>query len=941
MTSKDTSIDLSIDDRTGKVPNESVIQKALIEQCINDIKSMINSTSGLEHSSVNKAPLLQSGENVYFVDGTRGAGKTTFMRSLTSEIKKDTKSRIYPLDLIDPTKFDAPMGILVSIISLLNSAIVKTRKDNFDWGKQNNDYDEWQDTLNNLAKGIKSYGKKVDSIDDVLRLSLGIDYTFSSLTLSQQCHDLFGKAAKIIGCKAFLLTFDDVDTNFSSGWEVLETIRCQLTSSRVVSLITGDIQLYTHLVRGKQFDNFSSSLFKYDNNRQNERELMVDHLEQQYLLKLFPVENRFRLKTLGQLINKDNQKIAIKNWVNNKTKEDQYLEVVMTELVADGLNLRISNKEYVAEYVNYIMQSPVRLNLQLISRYNNELRKNGKKLENGEIDTSNINKPQTLNAILNALLGSSLYKGEIDNIELSKLNLPFISNAVFNYSLLDGDLNTGFYLRPSSSEEYLRNISITLASAVAASLTGSISNSLRYMLVALGSVSLFDKRSKIEANNTTHHNDKQFKKLFADYMGIARDESLSNWASHVPACISEGGKADKGIYPGVLQFNRYPRPYYLKDITPHDYVVFNYQKENDLAYISAAAASSQTISKSTQDFFSVFSLIASIDELMNVDSSNFEGKHFVKVTSVPSVTVPNWSGDVLPDTTEDDEADDIDDGVNSITLSDTTRALFESWREYIITLNNTYTPSALLMGKIWTRLYFNLENINDHHVKRVAKSLADKTTKSKKDSNAAIVMRYNVIALLNATLFEEDKYHKHDDETSIFDGLGFLANPVSSGKEFSNKISMLGSMTIKELNNKYPMFMSLISCPLIIPFMFAKNGSYTTPQEKKYDQIISSFIMNITLAISPDFINLSPSSQESISSIKIKDLTSHVGSSIDKVKTEFGLKTLYKASIAGSTKGSKPKQVKKPTKSNTTEETKEEELPVNGDLLTSDDTSGT
>ena len=931
MNTRETIIDLGTDDRTGKILSESVIQKSLIDQCISEIKNTISATHGLGKNEETEAPLLQSGENVYFIDGTRGAGKTTFMRSLKYKLEEDNDSDIYPLELIDPTKFNAPMGVLVSVISLLNSAVEKTRRNSFDWGNQNNDYNDWQDVLNSLAKGIKSYANnnsKIDSIDDVLRLSMGIDYTFSSLTLSQQCHKLFDKASKIIGCKAFLLTFDDVDTNFSAGWGVLETIRCQLTSSRVVSLITGDIQLYTHLVRGKQFENFSDKLFKYDNERHNERELMVDHLEQQYLLKLFPVENRFRLRTLGQLIKKDQQEINIKNW--NCSNKNISLEVVIKDLIAEGLNLRSTNHEYIAEYLNYFIQSPVRLNLQLISRYNNELRRTNEllKVNNTEplkvdniklamVSNLSTNQPQILNSTLNALMGSSLYKAGIENVELSKLNLSFINNAVFNYSLLEGDLNTGFYLRPNSSKEYLRNISITLASAVAASLTGSISNCLRYMLVALGSVSLFDKRSKIEANKATHHDDEQFKKLFADYMGIGRDESLSNWASHAPACISDGGKTDKGIYPGMLQFNVKNRQFYLKDVKSSDngYSVFDYKKEKDLAYLTASAASSQSISKNKNSFFSLFSLLAAIDELMNVDvdvdSNSLEEKHFVKTTTVPTVTAPNWSGDVLPDTTEDEDDTDIDAEANDIKLTEITKLWFGTWRKNITMLNVNTKPSALLMGKIWTRLYFNLESITDHHVSRCAKGKADISADARKYSNAAIVMRYKVIALLNAVIFEEDKYHKHDDENSIFDGLGFLANPVSSGKEFSNKIKKLADTSIEELSNQYPIFVSLASCPLIIPFIFAVNGSYNTIQEKKYDKIIHDFFINITLGFNPEFVALTSVKKNKLSGMKMGELSHDEEKVINKVKQNYGFQTLYKAYIAGATRGNKKDSIYK------------------------------
>ncbi|MBA6362020.1 hypothetical protein H4J62_08515 [Colwellia sp. BRX8-5] len=934
MTSKDIKIDLNTDHRTGKIPNESVIQIALIKNCISEITNNINATTGLANNTDGDAPLLQSGENVYFVDGTRGAGKTTFMRSLREELEKDEDSKIYPLELIDPTKFETPMGILVSVISLLNSAVEKKRKNSFSWGNENKDYDEWQDVLNKLAKGIKSYAKKdskIDSIDDVLRLSKGIDYSFSSLTLSQQCHELFDKAAKIINCKAFLLTFDDVDTNFAAGWEVLETIRCQLTSARIVTLITGDLQLYTHLVRGKQFGNFDKCLFKHDSKRQGERELMVDHLEQQYLLKIFPVENRFRLRTLGQLIQNDDHKIYIKSFCG---KED-YLVSVITNLISDGLNLKSSNNEYIDEYLNYLLQSPIRQNLQLITRYNNDLVKEGNLLKTDSDDEvraklNNINKPNILNSTLNALMVSCLYKAGIDNVELTKLNLSYISSEVFNYSHIYGDVNASFYLRPNSNKEYLCNISITLAAAVAANLKGSISNCLRYMLVALGSVSLFDTISNIKENKVISNDKEQFKILFKSYMGIGRNESLSNWSSHAHACLSS--TKVKVVYPGVLQLNKNARSHYLYNVKSSEdgYAVFKYkQNETNLAYLSAASSSSESVSTKKCNFFSIFSLISAIDELMNVvnDSDDFDVKHFIKPMTVKTASIPTWSGDVLPDTTEDEEDEAEDDEKNKLvedaSITDDIKEWFSAWHKNLGNLNDKTTPSALLIGKIWERLNSNLAEIARQHRSRLAKDKAGNVTKA--NGNAALIMRYKVIALLNAVLFEEDKYHKNEKENSLFNDLGSLTNSVTSSKEFSNKIKKiidnnLLDRNLEALSIRYPIFVSLATCPLIIPFIFAKNSCYDIVDEIRYNRRINYFFISMSSSFNPKFKpvveevaeileekNKLAEVEKTKTSVKQKALNvkeeNVMDDAINKVQDEYGFQTLYKSYVADVKKG--------------------------------------
>ncbi|MBA6358143.1 hypothetical protein, partial [Colwellia sp. BRX8-3] len=496
--------------------------------------------------------------------------------------------------------------------------------------------------------------------------------------------------------------------------------------------------------------------------------LMVDHLEQQYLLKIFPVENRFRLRTLGQLIQNDDHKIYIKSFCG---KED-YLVSVITNLISDGLNLKSSNNEYIDEYLNYLLQSPIRQNLQLITRYNNDLVKEGNLLKTDSDDEvraklNNINKPNILNSTLNALMVSCLYKAGIDNVELTKLNLSYISSEVFNYSHIYGDVNASFYLRPNSNKEYLCNISITLAAAVAANLKGSISNCLRYMLVALGSVSLFDTISNIKENKVISNDKEQFKILFKSYMGIGRNESLSNWSSHAHACLSS--TKVKVVYPGVLQLNKNARSHYLYNVKSSEdgYAVFKYkQNETNLAYLSAASSSSESVSTKKCNFFSIFSLISAIDELMNVvnDSDDFDVKHFIKPMTVKTASIPTWSGDVLPDTTEDEEDEAEDDEKNKLvedaSITDDIKEWFSAWHKNLGNLNDKTTPSALLIGKIWERLNSNLAEIARQHRSRLAKDKAGNVTKA--NGNAALIMRYKVIALLNAVLFEEDKYHKND-----------------------------------------------------------------------------------------------------------------------------------------------------------------------------------
>ena len=59
-----------------------------------------------------------------------------------------------------------------------------------------------------------------------------------------------------------MLFFDDADNDFSKGWPVLETLRKYLTSPQLIILISGDLDLFSYLVRKKQWTNFGKALLK-------------------------------------------------------------------------------------------------------------------------------------------------------------------------------------------------------------------------------------------------------------------------------------------------------------------------------------------------------------------------------------------------------------------------------------------------------------------------------------------------------------------------------------------------------------------------------------------------------------------------------------------------------------------------------------------------------
>lgn len=89
----------------------------------------------------------------------------------------------------------------------------------------------------------------------------------------------------------FIIAFDDADMNSQYGWEILELIRKYLNSPKIITIIAGDLELYTSIVK--------YNLRKQQNDNIEDQKLEVS--AEEYILKLFPFKNRIKLSGLQSL----------------------------------------------------------------------------------------------------------------------------------------------------------------------------------------------------------------------------------------------------------------------------------------------------------------------------------------------------------------------------------------------------------------------------------------------------------------------------------------------------------------------------------------------------------------------------------------------------------------------------------------------------------------
>lgn len=841
----------------GSTKEDDLIQKSLRDQLVESIRNSVTLPDADKSAGLTRF-IDESGRNVFFVDGTRGAGKTTFINSVVKSLnsdKGDVKVSIKCLPTIDPTKLPRHEPILVTVTARLNKMVSDKLKGCWSSNDHKKQKEQWQNHLAQLQRGLhlltdKEY--KPEYFSDALKLDAQLDYSIGGQDLSEIFEKLVERACDILGCKAILITFDDIDTQFDAGWDVLESIRKFFNSQKLVVVATGDLRLYSQLIRGKQYENYSKTLLDQEKEsaRLAERGYMVEHLEQQYLLKLFPVQKRMQLKTMLQLVgekgrDQHSEKISVLYSKGSDGIKVNTVRSALENIVSNGLNIRVGSD--LDMYVDELLKQPVRLLMQVMQDYYSRLQ------------ASSISESVLLRDSLYGAMLSSIYRVGL-NYEQHRIGMDSLCDDIFRYSRQDQEVNTGFYLRPQSSNEALRNCSVYLASQVSALCDGGLSQLLQLMLVGCGSVSLFDSVQKLVGNHGDRY--QQLTDIeFKSYMSIGRRESVTNWANRSCAVISDDGSLNTspGVYLGMIHMSKKKRAAYK---------ALDINAESGLAKVALAASLSSALTPSPTDFLSVFNLIGAIADLADVDTGVSEIKEIettaerapaihkkiilenesfrkavIKIIAKPTCVAPLWSRYVEKGAGEEvDELDVVDEKDINASI-----VLLIKWNRLVRKISSKIKPSSMLIGKIWTRLFFNLSNIAAKHKSLLGSDPSASEGKYTNQTNAAKIMRFNVLAFLHAVLVEEDAYHRVSDSSVSRISVNFKQNPVTSVGQLVTKLQSMENLS--DISNTHPIFYSILKCPLVHPFIFPLGSinsadNFLSQQEKILLTLLDGIIGN-------------------------------------------------------------------------------------------------
>lgn len=294
---------------------------------------------------------------------SRGAGKTTFLLSAQERIRK-IYDRAVCLRTIDPSAIECKQHSFVNVLASIHEKVEEFLKKNnlkqYDF--KNCDYEiqkGFNDCYKKLLKGlpvIEGVGKEniYDDWDDDEFISIkGMEKAELSNNLNVLFHKYVRKALQLMDKDCFVVAFDDIDTNFQKGYQLLEVIRKYLTTPQVITILTGDLDLYGKLVRKATWQCFDKSFLKketeYADRAKREFSGMINQLENQYLVKILKPENRVHLKTIYENINDERSRTFNIRFSNNTEMSiDKCYEYFLDKIGFSALNPKISNslKQY-------------------------------------------------------------------------------------------------------------------------------------------------------------------------------------------------------------------------------------------------------------------------------------------------------------------------------------------------------------------------------------------------------------------------------------------------------------------------------------------------------------------------------------------------------------------------------------------------------------------
>lgn len=748
--------------------DENIIQQDVLRKIKDEIIERIETTkanSNKESDNIINTPITY---NSILISGFRGAGKTSFLFSLRNKLKENTDIEI--LDFLDPTLIEEKAHIFFTIISLIKSKV----EEKFNETSNDDDFSiynkkSWYENLNKLAKGLPlidgACSKTPDFWDDATHiLNKALDDVNSSFELRKNFEDFLKLSLKILNKKVFLLFIDDVDTKFDKSWSLLETIRKYLSTKYIITILTGDFDLFSMSIRKHQWENFGKDFIGNETRNDNEKfeffKSKITDIEAQYIEKILPVQHRYALRTFKEILEDRTNEIKIKF---NDGKEQEYRKFYKSVFNKFGLYNSFEQEPF--EIV--IQDFPVRTQMSLLRIFANNVQ-SGK-----EDDFFNIKKfdvTQFVNLFVSyfakeGMSTRSLTNPEFINIEILKFLIKNDAlENLYQLQLIDSNKQKNIIL-------FVLNFVLCYYMNQNKALVFENMYRIGYLRNILSIISLEGKDEKAK---------------FIDTVGLFQTKTAKVSCSLLQAELFKKGISNN--YGSILIENNK----IFEEIN-------NSSLTSEKKALLLLPICFLTTRKGKKLVFSFYNLIGCINDILvqNVSSDSIE--RILK----PMCQIRSY----IIDDSEDKETYDfeLDKLFNGNGDYQSLGSEISNWKDSI---NNIQESIAVhVLNKVSTRIFYSFKEMHKNYPS--VKTLQD----------VIELMNLFVCELFHAAIIEEYNEAKGKIKNKISIDFNNLQNDTELFKSNLEELNKI----ISNSKRYFPLTRVLLSCPILLMFIDIKN----------------------------------------------------------------------------------------------------------------------
>lgn len=607
------------------------------------------------------------------VFGDRGSGKTSFILSLLKGCRGNKENKyedVEVLRMIDPTLVEQKKPMVLCVLGMINGLVEhKLSKSecsdtNIALSRQG-----WQKVKKNLATGIiaiDNVGAEYSNqlwADESYVLNTGFDKVDKANEFERYFREMLTEALAILGKRAFILAFDDIDVNVAKGWDVLESIRRYFSDPRIITIVSGNLKLYGAIVRENLISDLKNSSYPY-------KQQMANELESQYMLKILKPEKRLALVALKSLLKRDKE---IKFSIGEKGAENYRSESVETAYKSILDNFGITDISAQASFISFLESMSLRSQINFVKD----------SWENGNLTPS-----------LNVFL-SRLYAAGID-IEALRQNANLTNIEVLRYLSSSRNLPDAYLLLPTFTDKDINSNFVALTMLECKDFKENPHLMIDYLL-RIGYL-----RNLILPLT----NDNQIQNLIK-YAGWNQIMSLKNNVGLTMAYVSALSKDSVKENIPLYRLERDANASAEKTVNAIDSVLKDHTGElSQVLAMFPFTRIANSANNNSQSYYSIFVLLAAIGEILKCGS-----KEEMKITINDLKLLRTYLKPAEGELNTDDAGQGIEIKTEPKNIKELSELMWK-WKE---SSNGAFIPPYAL-GRIATRVYNAALNISDGKV---------------------------------------------------------------------------------------------------------------------------------------------------------------------------------------------------------------------------------